>query len=64
MQTPIAKQWEEFGNSYGGIGGKIGGTKGDRNSTGSPAEPTNRGNRLSINSKFVLQTRAWLFYTH
>jgi hypothetical protein len=36
IQTPTAKQWMELGDSYGGIGGRISGSAGDRNSTGRP----------------------------
>jgi hypothetical protein len=35
------KQWMELGDSYGRIGGKIAGSKGDRNSTRRPTESTN-----------------------
>jgi hypothetical protein len=33
IQTPTAKEWIELGDSYGRIGGRIAGPKGDRNST-------------------------------
>jgi hypothetical protein len=41
MQTPIAKQWMELGDSYGIRGGWIAGHKGDRNSTGRSTESIN-----------------------
>lgn len=41
MQTPIAKQWMELGDSYGRIGGRIAVPEGDGNSTGKPIESTN-----------------------
>jgi hypothetical protein len=36
IQTPTAKQWMELGDSYGLVGGRIAGPKGDRNSVGRP----------------------------
>jgi hypothetical protein len=33
MQTPIAKQWMELGDSYGRIGGRIERSEEDRNLT-------------------------------
>jgi hypothetical protein len=36
-----AKQWMELGDSYGKIGGRIAGPRGDRNSTGIPTESIN-----------------------
>jgi hypothetical protein len=41
MQTPTANQWVELGYSYGRIGGRIAGPKGDKNSTRRPTESTN-----------------------
>ena len=41
MQTPTTKQWMELRDSYGRIGGRIVGLKGDRNSTERPTESTN-----------------------
>jgi hypothetical protein len=38
MQVPIAKHWMEVRNFYGRVGGRIEDLKGDRNSTGRPAE--------------------------
>jgi hypothetical protein len=41
MQTPIAKQWMEHGDSYGRIRERIVDPKEDRNSTGRPTKSTN-----------------------
>jgi hypothetical protein len=43
IQTPTVKQRMKLGDSYGRIGGRIVGAKGDRNSTGRPTELTNLG---------------------
>jgi len=41
IQTPTAKHWMEHGNSYGRIGGRTVGHRGDTNSTGRSTESTN-----------------------
>lgn len=40
IQTPTGRQWMEFGDSYGRVGGRIMGTEGDRNSTGRQSQLT------------------------
>ena len=41
MHIPTDKQWMELGDYWGRIGGRILGTKGDRNSTGRGTESPN-----------------------
>jgi len=41
IQIPTAKQCMEFWESYGRIGGRIVGPRGERNSTRRPSESTN-----------------------
>lgn len=40
-QRPMAQHWMELGDSYGRVGGRIMGPKGDGNSKGRPTESTN-----------------------
>lgn len=42
MQIPTTQQWMEPGDSYGRVGERMEGPKGDRNSTGRFTEPTNQ----------------------
>jgi hypothetical protein len=41
MQTPTAKHWTEVRDSYGKVGKRIEGPKGNRNSKGKPTESNN-----------------------